>query len=162
MFFGHGLGMDTISSIEIQDKEISVTIEMPGYFAETQEKQITITAIDKETRDPPQNITFRLGMFEDDELIFRDSFFAPDGYFSINVISTKRDVEIVGQRDESLGAWYVTNSQPIQITGPIFESGGLYHFEVEIRTIDEPTNIIDDLSIFFADVSLVEYYSWGN
>ncbi len=46
--FGHGLGIDTISSIDIQGKEISISVEMPMYFENDQE-QITITAIENET-----------------------------------------------------------------------------------------------------------------
>ena len=30
-----------------------------------------------------------------------------------------------------------SESNPIEITGPLFDSGGLYNFEIEIRTIDE-------------------------
>jgi len=30
--YGHGLGIDTISSINIQEKQISVSVEMPMYF----------------------------------------------------------------------------------------------------------------------------------
>ena len=30
--YGHGLGIDTISSIDIQGKEISISVEMPMYF----------------------------------------------------------------------------------------------------------------------------------
>ena len=36
--YGHGLGIDTISSISIQEKQISVSIEMPMYFENPQEK----------------------------------------------------------------------------------------------------------------------------
>ncbi len=46
--YGHGLGIDTISSISIQEKQFSVSIEMPMYFENDQEK-ITITATDNET-----------------------------------------------------------------------------------------------------------------
>ncbi len=30
--YGHGLGIDKISSIDIQGKEIKITVEMPMYF----------------------------------------------------------------------------------------------------------------------------------
>ena len=35
--YGHGLGIDTISSIDIQGKEISISVEMPTYFENDQE-----------------------------------------------------------------------------------------------------------------------------
>ena len=48
--YGHGLGIDTISSVDIQGKDISIVIELPPSFDNFDEKQITITAIEDETK----------------------------------------------------------------------------------------------------------------
>jgi len=154
--YGHGLGIDTISSIDIQGKKISITVEMPMYFDNDQE-QITITAIEKETRENAKNVTFLIGLFHENELIFRNYFFAEDGVLPIKIVPTQEgEVTIHGEQDSLLGAWHGTESNPIEITGPIFTSGGLYNFEIEVRTIDEPTNIIEDSGIYNADLSIIE------
>ena len=90
-------------------------------------------------------------------MIFRNYFFASNGILPIIVKSTP-DGEIIihGQQDSLLGAWHGTESNPIEITGPIFESAGLYNFEIEVRTIDEPTNIITDSVVYNADLSIIE------
>ena len=41
----------------------------------------------------------------------------------------------------------------------MFDSSGLYNFEIEIRTIDEPTNIIES-GIYNADLSVIETVSF--
>ena len=158
--YGHGLGIDTISSIDIQGKKISITVEMPMYFENDQE-QITITVIEKETRENAKNVTFLIGLFHDNEMIFRNYFFAEDGILPIKIIPTQEgEVTIHGEQDSLLGAWHGTESNPIEITGPIFTSGGLYNFEIEVRTIDEPTNIIEDSGIYNADLSIIETTSY--
>ncbi|MCH7877448.1 MAG: peptidase, partial [Thaumarchaeota archaeon] len=158
--YGHGLGIDTISSIDIQGKKISITVEMPMYFENDQE-QITITAIEKETRENAKNVTFLIGLFHENELIFRNYFFAENGILPIKIIPTQEgEVTIHGEQDSLLGAWHGTKSNPIEITGPIFISGGLYNFEIEVRTIDEPTNIIEDSGIYNADLSVIEIISY--
>ena len=158
--YGHGLGIDTISSIDIQGKKISITVEMPMYFENDQE-QITITAIEKETRENAKNVTFLIGLFHENELIFRNYFFAEDGILSIKVTPTQEgEITIHGEQDSLLGAWHGTESNPIEITGPLFNSGGLYNFEIEVRTIDEPTNIIEDSGIYNADLSIIETISY--
>ncbi|MGH1521432.1 MAG: PEFG-CTERM sorting domain-containing protein, partial [Nitrosopumilus sp.] len=63
---------------------------------------------------------------------------------------------IHGSQDSLLGAWHGTESTPVEITGPLFDSGGLYTFEIEIRTIDEPTNIIESSDVYTADLTIVE------
>ena len=72
--YGHGLGIDTISSISIQEKQISVSIEIPMYFENPQEK-ITITATDNETDETAKNVTYLIGIFYNDEMILRNYFF---------------------------------------------------------------------------------------
>jgi len=154
--YGHGLGIDTISSIDIQGKEISITVEMPMYFEGDQE-QITITATEDETRENAKNVTFLIGLFHNNEIIFRNYFFAEDGILPIKIIPTQEGkVTIHGEQDSLLGAWHGTESNPIEITGPIFTSGRLYNFEIEVRTIDDPTNFIEDSGVYNANLSIIE------
>jgi len=158
--YGHGLGIDTISSINIQEKQFSVSIEMPMYF-ENEQEQITITATDNETDENVNNVTYLIGIFYKDEMILRNYFFAENGILPITVKPTSDgETTIVGEKDSLLGAWYGTESKPLEITGPVFNSGGLYTFEIEIRTIDEPTNIIEDSGVYTADLTIVESKSF--
>ena len=154
--YGHGLGLDTISSVYVADKELSISVEMPMYFENDQE-QITITATESKTKENAKNVTFLIGLFHENELIFRNYFFTENGILPIIVEPTLEDkITIHGTQDSLLGAWHGNDSGPVIITGPLFDSGGLYTFEIEIRTIDEPTNIIEDSGVYNADLSIVE------
>ncbi len=159
--YGHGLGIDTISSIDIQGKDISISVEMPLYFENDQE-QITITAVEDKTQENAKNVTFLIGLFHNNEMIFRNYFFTDNGVLPIK-ISPKQGFDnfmIHGEQDTLLGAWHGTESNPIEITGPLFTSGGLYTFEIEVRTIDEPTNIIENSGTYNADLSVIETTSY--
>jgi predicted secreted protein with PEFG-CTERM motif len=155
--FGHGFGIDTISSVDIQGKKISISVELPTYLEKDNDKQITITATEDKTKEHPKNVTYLIGLFHENKMIFRNYFFASNGILPIIVKSTPDgEITIHGQQDSLLGAWHGTESNPIEITGPIFESAGLYNFEIEVRTIDEPTNIITDSVVYNADLSIIE------
>ena len=157
--YGHGLGIDTISSISIQEKQISISVEMPMYFENDQE-QITITATDTETDETAKNVTFLIGIFHNNEMILRNYFFAEDGVLPIMVTPTDdKEIIIYGEQDSLLGAWYGTDSNLVEITGPLFNSGGLYTFEIEVRTIDEPTNIIENSGVYNADLTIIDTVS---
>ena len=154
--YGHGLGLETISSIDVQGKNISVTVEMPMYF-ENEQEQLTITATDNASGETAKNVTFLIGLFHNGEMIFRNYFFTDNGVLPIKVKPTQEDkITFHGEQDSLLGAWHGTESNPIEITGPLFESGGLYTFEIEVRTIDEPTNIIENSGVYNADLTIVE------
>jgi len=157
--YGHGFGLDTISSIDIEGKKLSISVEMPMTFENDQE-QITITATEDATKENAKNVTFLIGLFHENEMIFRNYFFAEDGVLQIQVNPTQEDEIIIhGEQDSLLGAWHGTESNPLKITGPLFDSSGLYNFEIEIRTIDEPTNIIES-GIYNADLSVIETVSF--
>jgi len=158
--YGHGFGVDTISSVDVQGKKLSIMVEMPMYF-ENQQDQITITAVEDESKENAKNVTFLIGLFHKDEMIFRNYFFAENGILPIIVTPTEdAEITIHGEQDSLLGAWHGTESNPIEISGPLFVTGGLYNFEIEIRTIDEPTNIIENSGIYNADLSLIETVSF--
>ncbi|KRO27657.1 MAG: peptidase, partial [Nitrosopumilus sp. BACL13 MAG-121220-bin23] len=159
--YGHGLGIDTISVNTIQEKQISISVEMPMYFENDQE-QITITATDTETDETAKNVTFLIGIFNNNEMILRNYFFAEDGILPIIVTPTDdKEIIIYGEQDSLLGAWHGTDSNIVEITGPLFNSGGLYTFEIEVRTIDEPTNIIEDSGVYTADLTIVDSASYS-
>ena len=158
--YGHGLGIDTISSISIQEKQISVSIEIPMYFENPQEK-ITITATDNETDETAKNVTYLIGIFYNDEMILRNYFFTENGVLPIIVTPTDDgDITINGEQDSLLGAWSGTESNPGEITGPVFTSGGLSTWESEGRAIDEPPHVIENSGVYEADLTIVESVSF--
>jgi len=154
--YGHGWGIDT-TLIDINGRKISVSVELPLYSDKSNDKVISINAIDEVTKENVKNVTFLIGLFHEDKLILRNYFFTPDGNLIIHVIPTEQGVaKIIAEKDSLFGAWYATDSQPIQLEGNIFESGGLFTFEIEIRTIDDPTNVVEDLGVYTVNVSMIE------
>ncbi len=154
--YGHGWGLDT-TTIDVDGRDISISVEIPQYFDESVDKVITITAVDKETKQNVKNVTFLIGLSHNNQIILRHYFFTPDGSLLINVIPSDAPVtKITAEKDTLLEAWYATDSQPILLEGPIFQSGGLFNFEIELRTIDEPTNIVENLGVYSVDVSMIE------
>jgi hypothetical protein len=154
--YGHGFGIDTISSVDVQGKKISISVELPTSLEKDVDNQITITATEDKTKEHAKNVTFLIGLFHDNKMIFRNYFFTSDGILPIKIKPSQEEITIHGEQDSLLGAWHGTESNPIEITGPILNSTGLYHFEIEVRTIDEPTNIITDSTVYNADLSIIE------
>ncbi len=154
--YGHGLGLDAIKSVDVNGKKITITTEItPTDFTENKEKRITISAIDSQTNQNTNNTTFLIGLYHEGKMIFRNYFFAANGVVNIKVNpTTNGNTTITGQRNDLLGAWYETSSKPVELVGPVFSSGGLYHFEIEIRTIDKPTNIVENLGTYVADITI--------
>ena len=48
----------------------------------------------------------------------------------------------------------LTSVTPLQITGPIFDTRGIYTFDIELRTIDSRDNWVFSLSGFHSQVTI--------
>lgn len=155
--FGHGLSIDTPPPVNYQGRDITITAEMlPSFYDDNLvDKQIKVRAFDPKTGENIKNVNFLIGLNYKDEMIFRNYFFSDNGDLTIIVYPTHEgEIEISGEKEPLLGAWMATNEKPIELRGPVFNSGGLYHLEIEIRTVDKPDNLLDEPIKYDAYISI--------
>ncbi len=156
--WAHGTGLDTTPPIAVGDREITVSVEIPSYYDAADQRRVLITATDRDTKEQVSNVTYLMGLFHDGRMIFRNYFFAADGLLTMDVVTAANDAVVInGVQDPLLGAWSAASPErPLTVSGPIFESGGLYTFEIELRTVDSPDNVVEGLGTYEADVTIVE------
>lgn len=159
---GHGLGLDTIKSIDVGSKKLTIAVQItPTEFSEKAEKKIIVTVSDAVTNLNVEDVTLLIGLYHSSELIFEEPFFSSDGTVVINVRSSEGKIQIIGERHPKFDAWYATESTPIELVGPVFGTGGLYHFEIERISINEQNANLEDLGSFFADVTLTTNHAYN-
>jgi len=154
---GHGLSIDTSPPVNYQGRDITIIAEMlpPFYDDKGIDKQIKVRAFDPKTGENIKNVNFLIGLNYKDEMIFRNFFFAPNGDLAIKVYPTSEgEIEISGEKEPLLGGWMTTDTKPIELRGPVFISGGLYHLEITIRTVDKPDNLLDEPIKYDAYISI--------
>ncbi|MEM2159703.1 MAG: PEFG-CTERM sorting domain-containing protein [Candidatus Nitrosotenuis sp.] len=134
--YGLGLGLET-AKLNVGDRKIAITTQItPTEFAENTQKQISMTVTDSLTA---QNINAILlvALYHDGNQIFKEYFATTNGVLRINANPTNdSEIKITGQQEQEFNAWYGTESEPLEISGPILSSGGLYRFDVEIKSLD--------------------------
>lgn len=150
--YGHGYGLDTTPPVALLDKEATITVELPMNFEHPGSKKLVITATDDDTDEAIQNTTYMISMHHGGQMIFQDLFFAADGVLNIDTKHSEDQIKISGIQNAS-GAWYGDKSAPLEITGPVFDSGGLYTFEIAVTT--DPAGITDAPRVY-ADLTLID------
>ncbi len=70
-----------------------------------------------------------------------DFFHAHNGLLTLKIEPTNRPLTIFGEQDPFLQAWVADPGGNILIRGPLLLQGGLYHFHIEIFSIDNDRNI---------------------
>ena len=118
-----------------------------------------------------QNVTYFLSVSKDNENLLGEYFFAEDGILIIDIQPNNDSIiKVIGEKQYDnnayvmLGSKYshgmseenLTSVTPLQIIGPIFDTGGIYTFDIELRTIDSRDNWVFSLSGFHSQVTIGE------
>lgn len=160
--FGSGIGNDTTQPVIYDNREITITVELlPSNFLESDNKKIKIYAQDNTNQKNIPNVTYFVSISKNNENILREYFFAKDGVLIMDVIPDKDlQVKVIGEKQYAHNAYVMSDKTPIQIKGQIFNSGGTYTFDMELRTIDDPDNWVFSLSDFQAQVAVIKIPEW--
>jgi hypothetical protein len=80
-------------------------------------------------------------------------FHTESGLLRLKVQPAEGDLQIFGTQEQFLNAWVADPGGTVNVQGPLFLQGGLYHFRVEIFGVDNIRNI-------FADENIPKFDSW--
>lgn len=148
--YGHGLGLDT-ATISADGEKISVTVELPMDFDPGQ-KQLTVTAKQAGTGEAV-DVELGLAIIHEGRTVLNDRFAAADGILAAGITPAGGAVEILGTRDDR-GAWLDPPDGTLEITGPVFDTPGLYTFEIELFSVDG--SVPEGPSAGRADLTVIE------
>jgi hypothetical protein len=86
-------------------------------------------------------ITVEKGVGKNAKQIFTDAFYSDNGLFQLKVQPSEGDVQIFGTREQFLNAWVADPGGTVNIRGPMFLEGGIYHLRIDILGIDNIRNL---------------------
>jgi hypothetical protein len=99
-------------------------------------------------------ISIEKGDGENAETIMPPTLFHTEsGLLRLKVQPAEGELQIFGTQEQFLNAWVADPGGTVNIQGPIFLEGGLYHIRVEIFGVDNIRNI-------FADENIPKFDSW--
>ena len=157
--FGHGLGGEVLPPVTIENRDATLSIDVSPsiYDPENPEHSVTLRLFDSNTEAIIEHVTLVLELKKDGNQIFRHTFHDELGNLNFLVISDDSDkISINGVQEPISGGWMKANDQPLTLTGPIFTSGGLYEYKVEILTIDSDENVLEQKVELEGAISLAD------
>ncbi|MFB5609919.1 MAG: PEFG-CTERM sorting domain-containing protein [Nitrosarchaeum sp.] len=156
--FGHGLGGETIPVIiGDRDTTLSIGIQPTTFDPKNNESYFTIKLTDQKTDAVIEHVTFNVELIKNEKQIFKETFHDDLGNLNIRVISKDSDkIKIDGDKESNSGGWTKKFFSPLTMEGPIFTSGGLYKFHIEIITIDSDQNFLSDKPVINGAISITE------
>ena len=135
------------------DEKISIIIEILRDKDNAQEKTLTIKTVNNVNNSNIPNVTYFLKILKNNEMILSDFFFVEGEIFILNVqTNSLEEIEIFGERQYEHNAIITDYTKPVRITGPILQNDEKYEFNIELRTIYDPSNWVFSLDGFHTEI----------
>ncbi|MFB5605266.1 MAG: peptidase [Nitrosarchaeum sp.] len=144
--YGDGLTQENLPPASVGNREASLFIKIsPPIITKdtTDDKFLQLRLFDAKTGETIQHTSFFVTVDKNGKLLMRNLFHTHSGDLTIKIQSKDinvNDVVVYGDTEPFLGAWTSTNDQ-ISVKAPILLDAGLYHFEIEVFSIDFDKNI---------------------
>ena len=166
--FENEKGFENIPSLSYEGREIIVNLEILPSTDRDKEK-IKISTYDNTNNEYVQNVTYFLSISDTNENLLNEYFFADDGILIMNFQPNDDPrINVIGEIQYDNNAYVMPGSKytvemfgenltsvtPLQIVGSIFNTDGIYTFDIELRTIDSRDNWVFSLSGFHYEITI--------
>jgi hypothetical protein len=161
--YGHGLGYEVLPPVMLGDKEVALEVTSAQYAdPDSTDRQIVLSLFETSTAITVREVTYHITAYKGNDFLFEDTFQSDDGIFTMNFIPTESgEIQLQEEKEGSFFDSIVgMQKNVISVRGPIFESGGLYKFNVEILTADSYTNELEEPILYNVGLSVPDrtYY----
>jgi hypothetical protein len=158
--FGDGLTMETFSAT-LGDRNAALLVQVnPPILTDASKNDayILFRLYDANNNQTIPYSTFFIsvekGVGEDVETIMPPTLFHTEsGLLRLKVQPAEGQLQIFGTQEQFLNAWVADPGGTVNIQGPLFLEGGIYHLRVEIFGVDNIRNI-------FPDENIPKFDSW--
>lgn len=170
--YGDGLAVEYLPPTAIDGRQLSLFVKMQpttasspssstiaGSANRTDNISFETRLFNSQNNETVANVTYyviakKVDVTEHDErLLIADMFQSPTGPLTVNILPTKGFLEVNSTKAPYQDAWVTGRNGMINYKTPEIFDPGLYHFRVEILSIDKPSNV-------FREVDAPTFNSW--
>src|SRR5574340_1632400 len=144
--YGDGFTQENVQA-SIGNRVITAFIKLnpPIITSDTSvDKTLQFRFFDANTNTTLNNVSFFINATKGDKILMHDVFYTHSGYLTIKLQpgGTVGQCTVYGDHDPVLGGW-MSQTDEINVVGPILTEGGLYHFHMEILALDYANTLVD-------------------
>lgn len=140
--FADGLTVETFSAgLKGRQANLLVKVNPPILTdASRQDAYILLRLYDANNNQTIKATTFDItvekGVGQNAERIFRDAFHSQNGLLQLKIQPAEGNTQIFGTQEQFLNAWVADPGGTVNVRGPMFLEGGIYHLNIQILGID--------------------------
>ncbi len=142
--YGDGLASEILPPEMIGNKNVTLSINSSPFLIDNNHvgTQINFILQDASTQEPIPQVTLAVSAFKNDQALFGHVFMSDSGNFLFNVAPDSSSNETSINEQGGLLPGLLGHGGSYQIKGPVFASGGLYKFKINVLTMGSYNNQI--------------------
>ncbi len=166
--YADGLTQENLPPVSVGNRQMSLYLKVnPPILAPAaaHSAYMQFRLFNAVNNDTIQHVTYEITVTRGTAIvtekpILLDSFHSHIGLLTLHIEPTNGPITIFGEHDPILKSWLADSDGNILIRGPILLHGGLYHFHVEILTMDNDRTSLTPQQTpkFDASLSLGDVY----
>ena len=166
--YADGLTQENLPPVSVGNRQMSLYLKVnPPILAPAaaHSAYMQFRLFNAVNNDTIQHVTYEITVTRGtarvtEKPILLDSFHSHIGLLTLHIEPTNGPITIFGEHDPILKSWLADSDGNILIRGPILLHGGLYHFYVEILTMDNDRTSLTPQQTpkFDASLSLGDVY----
>jgi hypothetical protein len=152
--YADGLTQENLPPASVGNRKASLFVKVNPPILTTDNRQdayMQFRLFDANNNQTIQHVTYEITVNKGTLLSFssssgqkpllRDFFHAHNGLLTLKVQPSNGTLTIYGEQDPFQNAWVADPGGTINVKGPVLLEGGLYHFHIEIFSIDNDRNL---------------------
>lgn len=157
--YGDGLASETLPPSMIGNVNVTLSIgSVPFLINDNQSgTQLNLVLMDVDTQQPIPDATLAISAFRGQTAVFGHIFKSDSGNFLLSFYPQQSGNTTFNEQGGLLSGLFGQDSGNYDINGPIFNSGGLYRFKIEVITMGAYDNQVS--KSFNAGISIPNYYN---
>ena len=159
--YGHGIGSETLPPQMIGNYNSTIFLKSwPNTIEENiKEKQISLTIYDIETDEHLHNMKIDFSVSKFGKVLFSNDFKIEEGTFSM-IFSPTENLTVDETLDKLFENILEFGANQIQINKDVFSEGGLYDFDIIVKTVDSFDNELQEPVHFKGALSIPKKYDF--
>ncbi len=140
--YGDGLASETLPPVMIGNRNITLTINSAPFLIDNNHTgtQMNFLFIDADSQQPFPDVTVSISAFKGNKALFGHIFKSDSGNFLISAFLQESGDISINEEGAIFSGLFDQHSGKYDIKSPIFNSGGLYRFKIDVLTMGSYDN----------------------
>jgi len=155
--YGDGLASETLPPSVMGNQNVTLSIGSTPFLIDNNSTgtQLGLVLMDATNQQPIPDATISISAFKGGNALFGHIFHSDSGNFVLSFYPQTSVNISIDEKGNALSEFFGQHSGIYDIKGPVFSSGGLYRFKIEVLTMNSYDNQVN--KSFNAAISIPEY-----